>query len=315
MRYVILILAIVLLFSSCSDNSNSNLEIFRTSDAGFRTSTETISSSNMQIYHALESRLHDPQYSKVEIWEHIAMQVHLISDSITQYITRLKADLKKEAGQYKKGEAERYDEKNFKAVNRLFDIKGEELFHRMINYRKNILSLDTLLNNQFEHIVRLFSPSFDYKTQSSVEFVKTFFNKIPAVGAMAVLSKFENDVRVNENMFITFCINKTYRSFCGYNRYVPLIMQSSNYLKAGNNLEITAGIGSFSVECRPQIIINGKNIQVDTDGVAIYNFKTPLKAGKYVMPIKMEYTKPDGTKSYFTKNIEYTVINPNQNSQ
>ena len=161
--------------------------------------------------------------------------------------------------------------------------------------------LDSLLNNQFEHIVRLFSPQFDYKTQSSAEFVKTFFNKIPAVGGMAVLSKFENDVKVNENMFITYCINQTYFGFCGYSTYVPLIRQSSNYLKAGDNLEITAGIGSFSVECRPEFTIDGKVNQVDENGIVNYKFKTPSKAGEY---IKIVTTKAEYISKMSTHEIE-----------
>lgn len=312
MRYAILISAIILFFCSCLNDSGSNLEVFRTSDAGFKMSTETITSSNMQIYYALESRLHDPQYRRAEIWQPIAMQIHLISDSIAQYVNELKIELKKEAGSYTKNGIELYHEENIKAVNLLFKKKGKELFDKLIRYRGGVLLVDSLLTNEFKHRMALFSNDFDYPKRNEQEFIKNFFNDIPSIAAMALLSKFENDIKINENRFITFCFNQTYHGFCGYNRYVPLFVQSSNYLKVGDDLEIIAGIGSFSVESLPEVTIDGKIIPANVDGFSVYKFKTS-NAGKYVKPVKIQYTKPDGTKGVMTKNIEYTVIASNQN--
>ena len=86
--------------------------------------------------------------------------------------------------------------------------------------------------------------------------------------------------------------------------------QSSSCVKAGNDIQITAGIGSFSLEAQPTFSVDGKAIKSDVDGVMIYKFKTPLKAGDYFKPVKIEYTKPDGTRESKEYNIEYSVIDP-----
>ncbi len=88
---------------------------------------------------------------------------------------------------------------------------------------------------------------------------------------------------------------------------------NSSCVKAGDIIEINAGVGSFSVQSQPKFTIDGKLISVNENGIMVYKFKTPLIAGKYNKPIKMEYTKPDGTRELMTKNIEYTVIDPKQN--
>jgi hypothetical protein len=102
---------------------------------------------------------------------------------------------------------------------------------------------------------------------------------------------------------------------CGRHEIIrPVIMQDKSYVKVGENIKITAGICMFSINSDPQITVNGKPATTEY-GIASYNLKASLKAGGYSVPVKMEYIKPDGTKNIFIKNIEYTVIDPNQNPQ
>ena len=58
-------------------------------------------------------------------------------------------------------------------------------------------------------------------------------------------------------------------------------------------------------------MVDNKIIDANAEGVMVYKFKTPLEAGEYNKAVKIEYTKPDGTREFRTYNIEYTVINPN----
>lgn len=93
-----------------------------------------------------------------------------------------------------------------------------------------------------------------------------------------------------------------------YHVFQPLIALSSSCVKAGDDIIIEAGIGSFSTESRPRITINGEIIRLNDYGVASYNLKTLNKSGKYSLPVKIEFTTPDGRKDFMTKNISYTVI-------
>lgn len=56
----------------------------------------------------------------------------------------------------------------------------------------------------------------------------------------------------------------------------------------------------------PKITIDGKLIQLE-NAVAFYKFKTPLKVGKYFVPVKIEYTDYKGIKNVKIEKVEYTV--------
>ena len=85
-----------------------------------------------------------------------------------------------------------------------------------------------------------------------------------------------------------------------------IIAQSATIIKAGDKIEITAGIGTFSMAGNPKITIHGKLIQME-NAVASYKFKTPLKAGKYFVPVKIEYTDLKGMINVKMDKLKYTV--------
>jgi hypothetical protein len=100
---------------------------------------------------------------------------------------------------------------------------------------------------------------------------------------------------------------------CGYESFQALIGLNSSCVKAGDEIEINAGVGSFSTAAQPHFSIDGKLIPANENGIAAYKFKTPLKAGTYSKTVKIEFYKPDGTKESMAKKLDYTVIDPSQN--
>ena len=69
---------------------------------------------------------------------------------------------------------------------------------------------------------------------------------------------------------------------------------SSSYVNAGEEIEITSGIGAFSKAAQPIILINGKNVSSDADGAAHYKFKASDKPGKHVVPVEINFTDQEG---------------------
>ena len=274
MRYSIFISLFFLFFSSCSDNSKNDLEVFRTLNNGLIQSTKTISSSSMQVYKAFESRVLDFNYNneKIKFWQSRAIRVKLISDSIRLYFNELKTELGKVTGLNSKVDTELQNDENVTDVSHFFSKKSKGLFDKLINYRQHILSVDTSLKNEFQYNLTVFPKRFDYKKSSSKEFEETYFGKIPAIAAMCLLNNFENIVSINENDFIHFCLYQTPDSFCGFsNNPSPFISQSSNYVKGGENIEITAGVGSFSTIAKPTMKINNKTVNHNAEGILLKN--------------------------------------------
>lgn len=311
MRYAIPTLAILLFFSSCSDNSKRELAVFRAADEGLWQSVNVISQSNEVIYRSMQDKLADPQNtSNAMIWQPKAIAVKALSDTMVSYIRQLKEELKDETGFSNPPDRQSFREDNIPTVSHYFKEhnKGEELFNRLIKYKGDILAVDSQLNNEFKNNIGVFAMGFDPEKNGPEEFTKTFFGKVPVIAAMAMLSKFENNVKIIENKFIVFCHNKTGCVDCGaHDKVLPVVMQNSTNVKAGEEIIVTAGIAMFTNRAGPVIIIGGKPVSTDFGGVAYYKLRAPASAGKYTVPVKIEFFKPDGTKEYLTKNITYTV--------
>jgi len=313
MNKLITFIAFVFIFSSCKDNTNNNLSVFKAINEGLEQSNKVISSNNDIIYRVMEERLADPKTSEaMKVWQPKAMKVKELSDSMVNFIRRLKEDLVSEAGPVKPEDKDAL-ERNETVVDHVFQShgKGKELFEKLINYRREMLSVDPILNKALENDVIIFSKYFDQSINDADEFEKAFFNKKPAIAARAMLSQIENNIKVSESNFITFCNSRMCIIEIIYDSFAPLVSLSSSYVKGGDEIEINAGVGAFSTVAQPRITINNISIAVNANGLGIYRLKTPLKSGKYQVPIKIEFTKEDGTKELMTRNVEYTVIEPN----
>jgi GldM N-terminal domain len=298
MKYVIPISAIFLFFSSCSNNSKSDLAVFRATTKSLEQSSKTISDITTNYRKQLFERLNDLRTAEqTAVWHPKAKRISELASSTIEYINKLKSQLVGKDG-------------DFQVVNKIFfqQNKGEELHRQLRNFGGSIYTVDSSLIDRYADLT---SDKFDYLDSvkyNDKEFTETFFSHVSNAAALSLLAKFENDILNMENKLITLCYYHTDSFSCGMDYFYPLINVNSVCVKSGDNIEISAGIGSFSVSAQPKAIIDDKIISVDENGVIAYKFKTPLKAGKYNKPVKIQYTKPDGTTESITKNIEYTVI-------
>ena len=86
-----------------------------------------------------------------------------------------------------------------------------------------------------------------------------------------------------------------------------MIGQNSKHFKSGDKLEITAGVGAYSVASQPKIDIDNKDISVNDMGYAEFKKEISNNPGKYSLPVNITYYAPDGTLKRSTYEIEYFV--------
>lgn len=299
MRYATSTLAILLFFSSCADNSKSELAVFKATTNSLELSSKTINSTTADFRKQLFDRLHIPgNAEQAAVWQPKAAKVSELASLVIEYISILKSQLTKEGD-------------NLKLVNKVFfqQNEGAGLYRRLRNFMDTIYTIDPWLNKRCVELIGDRFNYFDSTKYDDRKFTHTFFNQVSTVAALSLLAKFENDIRNIEKEIVTYCYYKTSLG-CNLIRetFQVIIGQSSNCVKAGDNLEITAGVGAFSAASQPKFTIGDKLISGDDNGIAIYKFKTPSKAGKHNKAVKIEYTRPDGSRESMTKNIEYTVI-------
>ena len=290
-------------FCACSDNSESyDSEIItaKAIDVGLESSSRVINKSTQDVLASLNNKLADPVTRvKAEIWYPKAEMVQYLSKIMYAYIENIKMEMKKESENGTKGQD---------VVRRelISNGKASELYAHLIQYRKDILSVDSVMSLVFGKTIVLTSAFFD-STGTKEQFPARFFGETSAVSALSILSLLQNNVKIAENKLIEFCNNKCGAMIDDFASYSAIFSQSSNIVQAGEVIEIFAGMGEFTRSAMPKIHISGKEVSIGEDGLTHYKFKVPNRPGKYTVPVGISYIDQDGKVQTMEKNIEYTV--------
>ncbi|HNF02606.1 MAG: hypothetical protein JNK91_12835 [Ferruginibacter sp.] len=310
MRTILAFIFSSFIFSSCTDNSDKHIAAYKIADEGFQQSNTWINYNNNQLYRLLEDRLRDNKTKlQASIWQPKADRIRYLSTGMVEFIQSLKQELRSEANGGISAKNEDWMKKE-SISRKVFESKGRggELYQRLINYGDSIMNVDDKVKVKFALGLGLFSQGFDIKTHSASDFTKKYFENMPAMGAILLLSKFENNVRCIENQTVEFCLNQI-----GYldgvtEGYCFLLGQTSTCLRAGEILEIDAGMGAYTTLPNLKLRFNGKSVLLNENGIAIYKVKVPAKPGRYRIRVKGEFTAEDGKPVPISKTVYYSVV-------
>jgi hypothetical protein len=300
-KLILIAFALAFLFSSCSPKSDKENIVLKEMISSIEASNINLNKSSETSLKSLEDKLNDPATAeRAKLWNAKAQDVSTLSKEIYNYITELKGELKKASTKEDEDSEKSFDPTNRKAVNKiLFDDKrGEELIIKMKNHRENLFNLDSSIRLAFQD-------SYPFPVEKSADY---YFKGATILESVAFLARMQNNVKVIENRMIAFCYYKVPDAFCGFgNYYSAIIGQSSNIVKPGDGITITAGVGSFSKAALPRIFINNKMIDINERGVAEKDLKVSNKPGKYSVPVKIIYSDQDGLQQIIEERLEYTV--------
>lgn len=314
MKQALLFSVVALVFCSCGDVSKSELAAFRATENALEQSNKMINSNTVDFQTRLSGMLNDPQTAdRASFWKPCASSITALSSSVIDYINKLREQIIAKSGSGS-NKISVFESANKKVINQLFieQEKGKELYQRLKGFADSIRNINPETGRYMDDLKNV---SYDYLGSGSVDdvaFNKIYFTRASAASALSVLAKFENDIRNTENKLVAFCYYECVVIHHGYETFQAILRQSSNCVKAGDEIELTAGIGSFSRYTVPTFWVDGKLIKSNDEGMMLYKFKTPLNAGNYSKPVKIEFTKPDGTRESKEYKISYTVIDPKQ---
>jgi GldM N-terminal domain len=296
----------ITLISACNNASKKQVAVFKLLNAGIQSSTKNLESQNDILYKTFASKLVALETRERTLqWEPKYTSIKNNSSLLIKYIDSLQDVLKDKAG-YTKGN--QLNQTNTSAATWLFEDKGaaESLFKKLNGYKFAVLAVDEEIKKVFEDRITL-APTFG-KREKDGNNATTFFNGKSVMEVQAILNQFKNGVRLTENEIITFCNYKCEPDcILRFDKFSVLIGQSSNYVKQGDEIKISAGVGAFSTAAQPVIKINGKYISINENGVAEYSLKAADKPGKHSVPVTVNFIKPDGSKASQTYSMEYVV--------
>ena len=313
--------------------SSEILNAFKTVNTSIGKSNAVIDKKNSDTYGLLDSALADPKTkAKAEIWKPKADQARKLSADMTAYLDGLKLQLKKESGLEVIDGVEKFKEDNLDAATRIFDQNGEgkKLYDNLKNYRQQMLDIlqpsdfanDPILQkgvvsakDNFTKTLQVDvtvppSQTGEKRNQDFHGFTNNYFHMTPTIAALTIISKFQNDVKNSEAAMVDYCHQQIGSVKVVFDQFQALAQASSNYVMPGDDLEIMAGVGAFSAAAKPTITINGQRIPVGADGTALWKTKVTGGAGAKNVPVRIEFTKPDGSQAIVDKVVKYDVGMP-----
>lgn len=300
------------------------INAFKTVDKSLTDSNANIEKGNVTLFQSLAEKLSNNETKeKAAIWVPKANQAKQLSDQFYNYIEGLKKQVKIQADLKvdKNGIPilDKYGNEDFKldyleASTRIFekDGEGKVLYKKLQDYRSGMLGIDPAIDSA-TFPVDLKIPatmSGNAKTGNPVtDWTASYFHMTPAIAALTMLSKIQNNVKNAENQVVTYCHNQIGAVKLIFNKFQPIASGSSTYLMPGEEMVVTAGVGAFNDAARPVISINGSPTALNENGVAEKKFNVS-GSGNQKIHVSISYTKPDGTVDRLEKDIDYTIGTP-----
>lgn len=312
--------------------SSEILNAFKTVDKSITTSNGIIDAKNNVTYQSFEAKAKDPQTAaKAAVWKPKADKARQLSSDMYSYIETLKKRLKEESGLEIKEGVEHFKEDNLDATTRLMDKQGEgkKLYEKLGGYKQQMLAIldpaqfanDPILQKSVQKARADFEKSLPISLEVPVSqsgnklsndaggWTTNYFHMTPSIAGLTILSKFQNDVKNSESQIVDYCHDQIGAVKVVFDQFQAIAQASSNYVMPGDNLEITAGVGAFSAAAKPRITIGGQSMPLTPEGTAV--FKTQASgAGTKVIPVRIEYVKPDGSTAVVNKEVKYEVGMP-----
>jgi gliding motility-associated protein GldM len=294
--------------------SSEILNAFKTVRRSLENTNTTVNQSTATILKSLEEKTLEQQTKeRALIWFPKAKQATDISKKLYDYIDGLKSKILSLAGGSLGDPSKSFKEDNLDIVTKIMVKEGEgkKLKAMLEQYSKDIKAIDPELDSAFRNINFVDVSNPPGRDGKVKDWDIAYFNMVPTVAGLTILSKFQNDIRTAENKVVAECHKKVGEVKVVFDSYAAIVGQNSNYLMPGQQLEITAGIGAFSKAAQPTISIAGSNVAIGEEGFALYKTQAG-GVGSHSIPVRITYTNQvTGKTETLEKNIEYVVGSAN----
>jgi hypothetical protein len=260
---------------SCTGLSARQSKAIQSVDDGFTASTKTLRSITEEAYIRLKEKLSDPLtaekaqcwFPKAELIKQFSGKLYSLLDSCAHLNVKTNPT----------------------------DISSLVL-KSLTGYKNTVLNVDP-------EIAGIFGSELSLLPDSSVleELNDAALRKM-------ILSKLKNSIANEENRLISFCNSKSivYRDLV-FEKSAVIVSQNAMHFKKGDELEIRAGVGNFSIAANPHVQFNNTTIQTDSEGQAIFRMKVNKEPGNYFMPVNIDYFSEDGARVKRLVKVQYTI--------
>lgn len=287
------------------------LNAFKTVNTSIDNANKVLVGNNNAIYSSFAEKLTDPKTkAKAEIWKPKADRAAMLAKEAYDKIEVLKQKIKEASG-FKEGSKDSLSyEGNLDGATRVMDKEGEgpKLQAELAKLKKDFLDIDPEITKEFANKLPIdLSTPKSQTGNTNNSWTTNYFHMTPAIAAITILNKFQNDIRNSENQIVTYCHTKIGEVAVRFDKYGFVGGLSSSYLMPGEKLKVYAALGATSSGAAPEISINGRPVSANADGIAETEFPV---AGSGTVNVVIKYKDQDGIDRTITKPLAYTVGQP-----
>jgi len=247
--------------------SNEILNAFKTLSASINKSNEAIDAKTVELYEQIkENELKPGQADKVRPFREKADLVVKESNEMVAFFNNWKRRIVMEAGGYNKGEHNREDTifpdkpDNIDATTTLLVEKkgGDTIKARILEFRNKMLSY--IRPADTGKLAPLMPMRIDPATKDDMnpqgDWSRGNFEHMPAIAALALFSKFQNDVRSSEALIVKELFEEAHLHDIKFDTTGAIAIPKTSYALAGDKIEASILIAAFNKHDKPVVTIS-----------------------------------------------------------
>lgn len=272
------------------------LNAFNIVNNSINTSNQSITDKNTDTYNAFDAKMKEDA-AKTGPFKQKAEQVRLASAEMYTFLDSLKERIVRESGGRDEfGELKSKD--NLDAPTRVMENQkqGPLLEKKLTELRGKLLTyVDAKDKARFEkslplHIV--VGESHGGHSPAKKDWTSYHFNMVPAIAAVTILSKFQNDIKNSEALIIDDLYAQIGKKDFHFDRIKPFVSLNSKNLMEGQTLTASVAVGAYSSTVNPEIVVNGTAVTA-TEGLGNYSMVVS-GIGEKTISGNVKMTNPSG---------------------
>jgi gliding motility-associated protein GldM len=304
--------------------SKEAVKAFIRVDKGLALTVDNYNKKNSLIYAEFD-RAAAENAQKAGPYRAKALEVKIRANDIFDYIQNLKILIIKTAdgddAEAVKGNVidmdlvKKYDENNIPSqilVGANESGKAYELKAMLNEYREFLISTLEGKNPAGEDALKKSLNTDDGKNEDgeTEPWANLQFQTLPLVGATALLTKMQVDVRNAETEVLNYLYGQIDASSYKFNKLTPIVIPTSKYVTLGSSYEAKVFISATDTTQNPVITVGDQILSLDETGKGLYSVRpgsTGAKRWGGVIALKA----PDGTTKTWDFNDDYFVGDAN----
>ena len=300
----------VLLMAMLALNVSSDvLNGFTLVDESLSKSTATSSEQNLALYRDF-AKFMEQNPEKVHEWYVRAKTVKQMSDSLYDYATELKELIARKAdgadGDYRQLVNREDLEASTAIMLSIEEKRGLKLYNAINNYREQILTMITD-SVQRQVVIDLFNTEVPKRDITMMRNWQEYnFENMPAIAAITLLTKLQNDIRYTEGEVLHQLANNIDEGDVRVNKISALVIPNSKNIVRGSDFSAQIILAAVDSTQRPEIYIDNKKLETENGEYTI----TCNRTGDYTLNGYMLVNDGAGTSSRYEFAQKYTVVDP-----